>query len=462
MPRRARLSLPVMLMDATEGYLLCNSAGELIDHNAAFARLTGISTDTSGDAAGLLPPAPAESPVRVPQTVFTGEVVRHIFNITIGDETTLLRLDAWPLTDDEGKIVAALGRVQPADEKESAAAPLPELCWGLALADELARRRSNQALPGLSTIVGHGPDHQKMLRQVQAVIRARCNVVIAGPRGSGRHHVARVIHGGWQKGQERRTGLVPLDPASLPAEILARDFLGVAPGSHPAWNLPQGSTVLIEDLAALEPVLQQAIAAAPATVQIIGLINDLDSLNALLPEFRALLELITLQTRPLCDRGPEVPLLAQALLERVREGAARRVDGFSPAALEILRMHDWPGNWRDLERAIRAAFDNATGPLITPADIPAEFQGAVAGAWMQKPEEARQKRVDPLENTLLEARREAVESAMKKHGPNKAAVARALGVSRPKLYRLLSELGLAEAEKTDDDEPAPPEPGPST
>ncbi|MFM7130519.1 MAG: sigma 54-interacting transcriptional regulator [bacterium] len=459
MPRRARLSLPVMLMDATEGYLLCNASGELIDHNPAFARLAGLASE---DPADLLPAQPAQSPVRMPQSVFSGEVVRQVVSLAVADEPTLLRLDAWPLTDDEGKIVAALGRVQLANQQDQATTHLPELCWGLALADELARRRGSQSFPGLSSLVGHGPDHQKMLRQVQAAIRARCSVVIAGPRGSGRHHLARIIHGGWQKGLERRAGLVPLDPASLPAEILARDFLGVAPGSHPAWNLPQGSTVLIENLAALEPTLQQAIAAAPSTVKIIGLIDEPASLHQLLPEFRALVEMITLHARPLRHRGPELPLLAQALLERIREGAAKRVDGFSPAALDILRMHDWPGNWHDLERAIRAAFENATGPMIAAADIPSEFQGALAGAWMQKPGDVRQRRVDPLENKLIAARRDAVEAAIGKHGPNKAAVARALGVSRPKLYRLLAELGLAEAEKTDDDAAEPPLHPPST
>jgi DNA-binding NtrC family response regulator len=36
----------------------------------------------------------------------------------------------------------------------------------------------------------------------------------------------------------------------------------------------------------------------------------------------------------------------------------------------------------------------------------------------------------------------AVEQALKQFGENKAAAARALGVSRPKLYRIIAELGL--------------------
>jgi DNA-binding NtrC family response regulator len=68
---------------------------------------------------------------------------------------------------------------------------------------------------------------------------------------------------------------------------------------------------------------------------------------------------------------------------------------------------------------------------------------------MQKPEEAKLAQAAVLEDSLIQARRQAVESALRQHGPNKAAVARALGISRPKLYRLMEELGLSG--QSDDD-----------
>jgi DNA-binding NtrC family response regulator len=49
---------------------------------------------------------------------------------------------------------------------------------------------------------------------------------------------------------------------------------------------------------------------------------------------------------------------------------------------------------------------------------------------------------DLLEESLNQTRRMAVEQALKQFGENKAAAARALGVSRPKLYRIIAELGL--------------------
>lgn len=51
---------------------------------------------------------------------------------------------------------------------------------------------------------------------------------------------------------------------------------------------------------------------------------------------------------------------------------------------------------------------------------------------------------DNLEEALVQTRKASVQQALKQYGDNKAAVARALGISRPKLYRLLAELGLEE------------------
>ncbi|MCY2934381.1 MAG: hypothetical protein NT172_09505, partial [Planctomycetota bacterium] len=72
-------------------------------------------------------------------------------------------------------------------------------------------------------------------------------------------------------------------------------------------------------------------------------------------------------------------------------------------------------------------------------DIPASIQGAYGGAWMQLPKVSPG---DRLNDALDQTRRISVEQALKQFPDNKAAAARALGVSRPKLYRLMAELGL--------------------
>jgi DNA-binding NtrC family response regulator len=429
-------------MDAQEGYALWNTSGSLIDANPSFHRLTGQATEPENqteEQLELVPPKQGPGPFRVPQSVFHGEVVDLVLG-PVAAPSKLFRLNAWPVTDDQGEIVGALGRIEPASgtlegEHENNRKPV----WGLRLATELHKRRAQISQIGLESLVGKGPVYDRIIRQVQAAIQAKCHVIIAGEPGSGRHQTARVIHAGWQQNREKRSGLVPLDPSSLPAEILARDFLGVGPGKRPVWNVPSGSTILIEELEGLDSILQQAIMEATGNVQIIGLIKSRKGLESLKKDFLAYIDILTVETVPVRNRIDEIPMLAQSVLERLNTSSAKSVDGFTAQALELLQLYDWPGNWRDLEQVVREAFESTEGPWIDQAQIPSWIQGSFGGAWMQSPSATR---TDRLEETMMKTQRSAIEQALAQFGENKAAVARALGISRPKLYRLLAELGF--------------------
>lgn len=429
-----------MLMESRDGYVLWNTTGAMIDHNSAFGEITGLTSEANVFELEFVQKKPDSGPVPVPESVFQGKVIETFIAVS-STITGLIRLNAWPVTDDQGQIIAALGRIEPAKTQEYETNESPEHLWGLKLSSELHKRRATQVYPGLESLIGHGPNHSRMLRQIQAAIKSKCPIVIAGEPGTGRHHLARVIHGAWQKGAEKRSGLVPLDPLSLPSEILARDFLGVTPGKSPSWNVPEGSTVLIEGLGGLDVNLQLAILAASGGVQLIGIVNSHEDLQGMVPEFRAMIDVLLIETIPLRARVGELPLLAQSVLERLCESTGRRVDGLTAPALELLQHYDWPGNWRDLEKVLREAIAVCTGPMISADHIPSWIQGSFGGAWMKTPQ------TDPsgkLEDVLVQTRREAVQQAVRQFGDNKAAVARALGISRPKLYRILAELGLDE------------------
>ena len=346
-------------------------------------------------------------------------------------------------------MIAVMGRIQPANPESSTLHDDPTLLWGIRLQEELTRRRLAQEPIGLETLCGFGPDHDQLLRCVNAVIQSKCNVMIIGEPGTGRHYLARLIHSRWQMNAPHRSPMIPLDPHSLPADILIRDFLiqqepvkqasAMAKKLAHKWRVQAGSTVLIEDTIALTTEFQNLIGQTEDNVRIISLLNTTQAIDALQPAFRAKTSTILLRLKPIRERVEEIPMLAQFMLERLQVETMKRFDGYHPAAIHHLQMFDWPANWRDLERTIRLAMQSAKGPLIKSEDIPASIQGAYGGAWMHIPKDSPN---DLLEETLNQTRRMAVEQALKQFGENKTAAARALGVSRPKLYRLISELGL--------------------
>lgn len=438
-------------MDASEGYALWDLQGQMVDHNQTlenFCRRPEQFADQIADLEEFIDRRKPDFGIIPPVASFRGETVETVIRIT-SSASSLYQFQCWPVTDSESNVIAVMGRIQPANPESSTLHDDPTQLWGIRLQEELTRRRLAQEPIGLETLCGFGPDHDQLLRCVNAVIQSKCNVMIIGEPGTGRHYLARLIHSRWQMNATQRCPMIPLDPHSLPADILIRDFLiqqepvkqasAMAKKLAHKWRVQAGSTILIEDTIALTKEFQNLIGQADENARIISLLNTTQAIDALQPAFRAKTSTILLRLKPLRERVEEIPMLAQFMMERLQVEIMKRFDGYHPAAIHHLQMFDWPANWRDLERTIRLAMQSAKGPLIKSEDIPASIQGAYGGAWMHIPKDSPN---DLLEETLNQTRRMAVEQALKQFGENKAAAARALGVSRPKLYRLISELGL--------------------
>jgi DNA-binding NtrC family response regulator len=104
----------------------------------------------------------------------------------------------------------------------------------------------------------------------------------------------------------------------------------------------------------------------------------------------------------------------------------------SPEAEEVLRAHAWAGNVRELENAIERAVVLARGTTITPEDM-----------LLEQPRTADVHVADGTLQECLDAAAAArVRAALAAAGGERTAAARALGVDRTTLYRLMRRLGV--------------------
>jgi DNA-binding NtrC family response regulator len=140
---------------------------------------------------------------------------------------------------------------------------------------------------------------------------------------------------------------------------------------------------------------------------------------------------VTLSCPPLRERGDDLDLLADALLERVAARLSRRVPRLSADARARLRAHPWPGNVRELENALERALVLLEGETLSAADLPL-FPGPFAAAGSAPG--------DVL--TVREAEKRAVLAALSKTQGKKGEAAALLGISWPTLNRKLREYGL--------------------
>jgi two-component system NtrC family response regulator len=143
------------------------------------------------------------------------------------------------------------------------------------------------------------------------------------------------------------------------------------------------------------------------------------------------LGVITIPLPPLRERGEDILLLANTLLQRYVVEKRPKITVFSRQALSVLQSYGWPGNVRELENRIKRAVLLTQGPQVTPADLDLDSpysQYLTPGKGLREAREAFEK--------------DLIQRALTKHGGNISRTASALGVSRPTLHDLVTKYAL--------------------
>jgi DNA-binding NtrC family response regulator len=143
------------------------------------------------------------------------------------------------------------------------------------------------------------------------------------------------------------------------------------------------------------------------------------------------LNVIPIQLAPLRDRPEDVLPLARHFLARHGAEAARAL-AFSPAAEAALAAHAWPGNVRELENAVERGVVLARGDTVEAEDL-LLHESAGPGAPSAE---------GTLQDAMDGAAAARIRSALEAAGDNRAEAARALGIDRTTLYRLMKRLGV--------------------
>ena len=98
----------------------------------------------------------------------------------------------------------------------------------------------------------------------------------------------------------------------------------------------------------------------------------------------------------------------------------------SPAAMQLLLRHSWPGNAAQLWQVLRQVAQRRRTGQILPEDLPPE-------CWT-----VSRRVLSPLESI----ERDAIVAALLDHGGSKIAAAGALGMSRATIYRRIHDYGI--------------------
>jgi serine/threonine-protein kinase PknK len=144
---------------------------------------------------------------------------------------------------------------------------------------------------------------------------------------------------------------------------------------------------------------------------------------------------VELSLPPLRERLEDLPELTRRILARAAEELDRPVPVLSADAMKVLLSQRWPGNVRQLQNVLRAAFVMAEGDLLEPRHLPlSAIELPAHPAHSRAERDAREKA------RILEA--------LEATDWNATAAAQRAGISRATLYRKLQKHGIEPGRRT--------------
>ena len=296
-------------------------------------------------------------------------------------------------------------------------------------------------------------------------------MLLTGESGTGKEVIARAIH----HASLRADGpFIAINCAALPDTLIESELFGHERGAFTGadrlkrgrFELAAGGTLFLDeigDLAAtvqakLLRVLQErqyervgGMVTLDADVRLITATNrDLERAVAegrFREDLYYRLAVFGVRLPPLRERGDDVLLLADQFVRELGARLGKGDAGLSRAARDVLLLHQWPGNIRELQNAIERALIVSDGGLLAadqlgimakrdrPADAlaAATFSGIVPEADGVTP---------PAAEPLAELEKRSIAAALARARGNKSRAAALLGLSRRQLYTRLKRFGL--------------------
>lgn len=288
-------------------------------------------------------------------------------------------------------------------------------------------------------------------RSVDLVAPHKQTVVITGETGTGKEVVARRIH----QRSGRPGPFVAVNCAMLSESLVATELFGHVRGAFTGATVDQQGlfraahhgTLLLDEVSDMPLPVQASLLRVLETgcVRPVGATRDIPiDTRVVATSHCDLLELVqkerfradlyarlaqwTVCVPPLRERRQDIHGLVRHILARLEAGGRRLTTDLA----EALLVHDWPLNVRGLVNALSIA------AIASPPGEPLGLHEEVMTALRS----TRATLAPHAPNAHAGVDKTSIEAAMSTGHGQVASVARQLGVSRPRLYRMFAQHGI--------------------
>jgi DNA-binding NtrC family response regulator len=252
--------------------------------------------------------------------------------------------------------------------------------------------------------ISEDPASLRLFELAQKVAAAPTTLLITGESGTGKDHLARVIH---ELGPRRDAPYLKIDCASLPPQLVESELFGHEKGAFTGaverklgrFELGGSGTIVLDEVAALSSTAQSKLLrvlqeraferlGGTETLRIearLVALTNVDLAAAVAGgRFREdlffRLNVLALNVPPLRERRADILPLAEHLLAALRSIHGRAAAQLSDASRSMLAAYDWPGNVRELRNALERAVVFSSGESLGPEDFPESVRAGAGGA----------------------------------------------------------------------------------
>lgn len=353
----------------------------------------------------------------------------------------------------------------------------------------------------LSDFVGTSAAAQEAKRHARRAARVASPVLLLGETGTGKELLAHAIHGMSSRADKP---LVSVNIAAIPDTLLEAEFFGVAPGAYTGADrkgrqgklaLADGGTLFLDEIGDMPLPMQAKLLRAlqeqefealgsnevrSVDVRIIAATSrDLPSLvaqGAFREDLYYRLNVLPIAIAPLRARREDIALLVETLCDGISQQHGLLPCEFAADALQALAAQTWRGNIRELRNVLEQLLLRSEGAPVRAADVhelmgvaapgqeaaigrepvpwPVSAPGGVSGGAPDRSRaggavaernpalgpDGAHVALAPLGPQVRALEQQAIRAAMQVCGGNKLAVAKALGMSRAKLYERLRDM----------------------
>jgi len=270
--------------------------------------------------------------------------------------------------------------------------------YGKTQRENIFLRQSLTERYSVHKVIGRSKAMGQVLELVDRAAPSRSTVLIQGESGTGKELIAKAIHYASPRKDQPFVSVncMALNPGVLESELFGHEkgsFTGAVAKRRGRFEMANGGTLFLDEIGELSPDLQvkllrvlqertfERVGGAESIkvdIRVVTATNKilLDAVAAgtFREDLYYRLNVVRIDLPALRERREDIPLLAGHFLHKYASENAKKVQGFTPEAMDALTGYEWPGNVRQLQNVVERCVVLASGELIGLGELPAEVR----------------------------------------------------------------------------------------